>query len=55
MFFLKKEMVRRDTDWDGLTGWPLQLFIIKTMASVRMPETGGKELRNISHSKNNNL
>lgn len=42
-----KEMVQRDTDWDGLSGWPLEMVIIKAMTSARMPETVGDCLRRV--------
>jgi len=45
-----KEIVRRDNDWDGLTGWPLEMLIIKSMTSARMPETVGDCMRRVLSS-----
>jgi len=42
-----KEMARRDTDYDGLSGWLLEMLVIRSMSSARMPETVGDCLRRI--------
>jgi len=36
-----KDMVRRDSDWECLKGWPMELTIIKSLSTIGMPETAG--------------
>jgi len=34
-------LVRRDSDWNCLRGWPMELTIMKSLGSIGMPETAG--------------
>jgi len=36
-----KDMIRRDSDWECLAGWPMELTIIKSLSTIGMPETAG--------------
>jgi len=40
-----KDIVRRDSDWDCLRGWPMELTIVKSLGTIGMPETAGDCLR----------